>query len=231
MHKHSPRSDKSSQSAEPSQPVRGGDAAARILATAEKLFAERGFDAVSVNDIAEQADVSKANIFHHFSSKMALYLAVVRAACQDSLMRLQNLGTETGPFAARLENFVQRQLEDMLEREQVHRLIKRELLRDGERQGRELAEQVWGDGFGRFVAFIRAAQARGELRADFDPAMVATLLIGANVFFVDSRQVLPHFPDITFAGDPAAYTRMAIDIVLRGILANPDNSKKTEPSS
>lgn len=227
MQKHTVRSDKSSHQ-EPSPAARGGEAVARILAAAETLFAERGFDAVSMSDIAERADVSKANIFHHFSSKMALYIAVVRAACQDSMTRLQNLGVETGPFVERLADFVHRQLEDMLEHEQIHRLIKRELLRDGETQGRELAEQVWGDSFGRFVAILRAAQARGELRPDVDPAMAVTLLIGSNVFFVDSRQVLKHLPDITFAGDPAAYARMTTDIVLRGILTNPDKSEKTE---
>ena len=201
------------------------DAVTRILAAAEALFSEHGFAAVSMNAIAERANVSKANIFHHFSSKQALYIAVVRAACQDSILQLQHLGNETGPFPERLAHFVRNLLDDMLEREQVHRLIKRELLRDGERQGRDLAEQVWGDGFGRFVTILRAAQTRGELRADIDPAMVATMFIAANVFFVDSRHVLPHLPDVRFGADPAAFSTMAADIVLRGILKTSDNNK------
>jgi TetR/AcrR family transcriptional regulator len=207
-------------------PRPASDAVARILAAAETLFSEHGFEAVSMNSIAERAGVSKANIFHHFSSKQALYVAVVRAACQDSIERLQHLGSEAGPFPERLAQFVRNQLGDMLEREQIHRLIKRELLRDGERQGRELAEQVWGDGFGRFVGILRAAQTRGELRADVDPAMVATMLIAANAFFFDGRDVMRHLPGITFAADPDAYTRMATEIILRGIL-NPSDNKKT----
>ncbi len=71
------------------QPPQQSETVARILAAAEELFSRRGFDAVSMNEIAEAAGVSKANIFHHFESKNALYLAVVRNACSDSVERLQ----------------------------------------------------------------------------------------------------------------------------------------------
>ncbi|MDX8408093.1 MAG: helix-turn-helix domain-containing protein, partial [Mariprofundaceae bacterium] len=36
---------------------------------AEALFAARGFDGVSMQQIAQAADMSKANIYHHVSSK------------------------------------------------------------------------------------------------------------------------------------------------------------------
>src|SRR3989344_2077056 len=78
-----------------------GDATARILAAAEALFAKHGFDAVSMNAIAERANVSKANIFHHFSSKKAPYRAVLRVACRDSTEPLQELFGETGPLPER----------------------------------------------------------------------------------------------------------------------------------
>src|SRR3989304_9681542 len=87
----------------PTRPV--GDATARILAAAEALFAKHGFDAVSMNAIAELANVSKANIFHHFSSKKALYLAVLRVACRDSTEHLQELFVETGPLPERLATY------------------------------------------------------------------------------------------------------------------------------
>lgn len=202
------------------------DSVARILAAAEQLFSSSSFDAVSMNDIAAAAGVSKANIFHHFASKQALYIEVVRGACQDSVERLQYLGDGDGPFANRLGTYTEDMLGNMLEHDQVHRLILRELLTNNEQNGRELAEQVFGDNFARLVTILRAGQARGELRADIDPAMVATLLIGANVFFFESQQVLRHFRDVDFAREPARYSRMLTDILLRGIAA-PDNKPKT----
>lgn len=41
----------------------------KILEAAEKLFAEKGFDAARVDDIAEKAGVNKALIYYYFKSK------------------------------------------------------------------------------------------------------------------------------------------------------------------
>lgn len=207
-------------------PRAGTDTVARILKAAGTLFAESGFDAVSINTIAERAGVSKANIFHHFDSKDALYVAVLRQACENSTERLQRLGSDTGPFPQRLAAFAQHLLADMLDHAEVSRLILRELLLGGAQRGREFAEKVFGDNFARLVEILRAGQARGELRADIDPAMIAALLIGANVFFFEAQEVLRHFRDVTFAEDPARYSRMLADVLLDGILAPNDPAKR-----
>jgi AcrR family transcriptional regulator len=44
----------------------------RILDAARSLFASRGFDAVTMADVAEQAGVVRATVFNHFGSKAAL---------------------------------------------------------------------------------------------------------------------------------------------------------------
>ncbi|MCV2396535.1 TetR/AcrR family transcriptional regulator [Actinotalea sp. M2MS4P-6] len=49
----------------------------QVLALAEELFARDGFHHVSMDDIAEQAGVSKPVLYRHFPSKLDLYLAVV----------------------------------------------------------------------------------------------------------------------------------------------------------
>lgn len=55
-----------------------GDATRRrILTAAERLFAQRGLDAVSVRDITEAARVNTAAIHYHFGSKQKLVEAIL----------------------------------------------------------------------------------------------------------------------------------------------------------
>lgn len=59
----------------------GRDAAtkARLLRAASALFAERGFHATTVRDIAARAGANVASGHYHFGSKRDLYVAVLRA--------------------------------------------------------------------------------------------------------------------------------------------------------
>jgi TetR/AcrR family transcriptional regulator len=190
----------------------------RILAAAEALFAEQGFDAVSMSAIAEKAEVSKANIFHHFSSKNALYLAVFGSACRESRTRLDLLESNVGNFVERLSHFATGHLQAILEHSNMARLVLRDLLENGADKGKELAEQVFGPNFAKLVEIIRNGQARGELRTDVDPAMVAVMLIAANVYFFEARDMLRHFPDVDFADKPEHYSAKMLQLMLHGIL-------------
>lgn len=51
----------------------------RIIDAADALFAERGFDAVSVTDIAERAEVGRTTFFRHFKDKTEVVFAKEQA--------------------------------------------------------------------------------------------------------------------------------------------------------
>ena len=68
------------------------DTRRRILAGAGELFAERGFRATTMRDIAERAGVNLAAAHYHFGSKQALYLEVVRALFDQIEARLAARG-------------------------------------------------------------------------------------------------------------------------------------------
>jgi TetR/AcrR family transcriptional regulator len=202
-------------------PASGLDAVKRILAAAKDLFAGSGFNAVSMNAIAERAGVSKANIFHHFKSKNALYLEVLKTACNESSSQIDQLGNGTGTLVERLRKFSQAHLANILQDEKISRLIQRDLLENGPQRGKEFAEQVFGQNFASLVDILRTGQKKGELHKGIDPAMLATLLIGADVFFFQSREVLRYLPDVGFTDAPESYSTMLVEILLHGILPKP----------
>ena len=56
---------------------RTSDARERIVATAARLFLERSYQAVGVDELCQAADVRKGSFYHYFSSKSELAKAVI----------------------------------------------------------------------------------------------------------------------------------------------------------
>jgi AcrR family transcriptional regulator len=67
----------------PSQAERRAATTAAILAAARALFAERGFEGASIDDIALAAGVAKGAVYHHYPSKEAIFLEVLDAVHRD----------------------------------------------------------------------------------------------------------------------------------------------------
>ena len=68
----------------------------QIAEAALKLFAERGFDAVSTGDIAEEVGVTKGALYRHFTDKKSILDEILRQAAEDDALTADkfNLPTE-----------------------------------------------------------------------------------------------------------------------------------------
>ena len=53
--------------------IQGQNSRDKLLDAATRLFHENGYQAVTVNDICEAAQLTKGAFYHHFDSKEALY--------------------------------------------------------------------------------------------------------------------------------------------------------------
>ncbi len=62
-----------------------------LLDAATQVFAEVGFSAGSLDEIARRARVTKGAIYHHFANKSALFEAVVRELEGRAMMRFDQL--------------------------------------------------------------------------------------------------------------------------------------------
>src|SRR5919204_3182511 len=62
--------------------MRGPERKAQLLRVARKVFGTKGFHGVSMEDVAREAGVTKPILYDHFSSKEALYLALLDADAQ-----------------------------------------------------------------------------------------------------------------------------------------------------
>jgi AcrR family transcriptional regulator len=72
----------------------------KISDVATRLFFERGFDAVKIDEIAEAADVSRMTVFNHFSRKEDLFFDLDEEGREDLLTALHLRDPETPPVEA-----------------------------------------------------------------------------------------------------------------------------------
>lgn len=188
-----------------------------ILSAAKELFAERGFNAVSISSIAEKAGSSKANIFHHFGNKQGLYFAVMRIAAErltDEFSRL--LDSDDEP-EVKLEKAIRASISILSEDECRTRLVFREVLDAGPERAEELAKDVFGREFTTLRALFADIQRRAGDDSGLDPSFLAYLLVSFNVMLLHCRHVIRHLPYGAFVNDSEHYVEMLRDLFLRGI--------------
>jgi AcrR family transcriptional regulator len=78
-----------------------------ILATAAALFGERGYDAVSLEDVADRLDVTKGSLYYYFASKDELVTAAIETLGNEWTARLEGLpALQSGTPAERLHALV-----------------------------------------------------------------------------------------------------------------------------
>lgn len=182
-----------------------------IRRAAKALFAQRGFDAVSISAIAERAACSKSNIFHHFGSKQALYFDVMRQATQRSATRIRQVMTDDNNSYTRLYETVKDYYAVIAEDPERSRLMMREVMFSSPQRGQELAKEVFAE---QFIALTELMAGLGGKPAA-NPEFLAFILIAANVMYFHCHNVLEHLPGADFARDSNQYAEFVSGLLLK----------------
>ncbi len=184
-----------------------------ILEAAERLFAERGFAATSMRDLAEAAGTSKALLHHHFGSKEELYQAVIS----------QVVGRYTERQQAQLQPGVDPQKSIIEGMRTLFRFYQEtpNLVRLGTWAQLEGTSTRWpGDDqyWSLVVDRMRDAQAAGVIRDDLDPIFLIHIIGALNFSWWQFKDVKEHF--LSQMGDQETlddrYLEAALEVFLNG---------------
>jgi AcrR family transcriptional regulator len=115
----------------------------RILDRAERLFARKGYRAVSLWELASAADVRPFTIQHHFGSKLGLYQAVLDRWDGEVLVRLSKIVERGGDLAKLAEAIVDELFEFFLSKRDWVAVSARAALGEGLPKRVSLKEQSW----------------------------------------------------------------------------------------
>ncbi|MCK4315317.1 MAG: helix-turn-helix transcriptional regulator [Anaerolineae bacterium] len=176
----------------------------RLMETALRLFREHGYDATTVEEITEAADVAKGTFFNYFETKEAILPALAGLRLQqleESL--LPEHGAPASPVA-RVKLALRLVAEDPLSDPALtRRLFAAGMRHQGMRPVHALMKLLSEQ--------VRQAQAAGEISADLDPIHVGGML--RALFF---QQVIVYHHGYRPASLPETLDTM-VNLLLDGI--------------
>lgn len=153
-----------------------------LLRAATRLFAERGYEATFIDDIARRARVTKGALYHQFRDKRSLFEAVVETRVKELTDRTRALSGDAMERLGEPRKAWQRALAgleimlDGLSDPATQRIV---LMEGPVVLGRARWDQLWGERVLRLVRGIfRDAQRRGAVKPELvDP--IGHLMYGA----------------------------------------------------
>jgi AcrR family transcriptional regulator len=153
-----------------------------------KLFAERGYAATRLDEIAAAANVTKPVLYRHFDSKKALYLALLRKHAEQ-LPRFVDPVVTDEPFVARLPAILDGWFAYVEERPYAWHMIFRDSSGDEDiqafrRQVQERARVV-------LVELLRAQPGLSIPKHELEPTaeLLRTAMAGLALWWFDHPEV------------------------------------------
>lgn len=199
----------------PKRTRRKDDRPGELISAALDLFAERGFAATKLSDVAARAGVAKGTVYRYFDTKQDLFRAAVRDALSVNLQAFEKASAASDTPLAEL-------LTPLLVRvaTQVGDSRLPAILRMVVADSRTLPDLavIWRDevvakALGLLAGRIAAAQKRGEVR-EGDPTLYAFSLIGPLVTGVLFREVFGQEDQLT--PDLTELVSQHVETILRG---------------
>lgn len=141
-----------------------------------RTFAEKGYHAARVGDIAEEAGVAYGLVYHYFDSKEDVLETIFRETWTELLAAIRDVEESDEPAAEQLRQVIAILLRSWRRQPDLVRVLVREVARSPEVQRRvdELAEI-----FRAIERILARGQAAGELRTDVDPRLASWIVYGA----------------------------------------------------
>jgi len=192
----------------------------RILKTAQRLFAHRGYDATTTKDLATEAGISEGTLFRQFENKKAILVEVATEGWVEILTDLLTELSEMGSYKA-VAQVMKRRMLRLQENGELMRVCFFEA-----QFHPELRERIQSEVISKMTdvteAFFETAMEKGIYRR-MNPRVVAQVFLGMFTIAGFSNNTI-----IESDAPPHAMKEMAegiADIFLNGVLAESEPTK------
>jgi AcrR family transcriptional regulator len=188
-----------------------------ILGHAAQLFANRGYSATSMNQVAEACGFSKALLYHYYRDKYSLLVSIAENHVSRLEALVADVDSQKLPPEAKLRELIRRFVEEYAGARHAHRVLTEDVkfMEDADSQRVLGTQRTVVNGFARAVI---------ELRPDLEKAALAKpltmLLFGMiNWMFIwmrpdgelDYEAMAPVVADLFLGGLPAVKVPQRIE--------------------
>ena len=195
-----------------------------LAETAVQLFDSYGYDAVTMEQIAAEADVSKGTLYNHFPTKESVLAHWIHAQLEADLARLKPKIEREAGFVSAISLLLNASAAWCAKhREYLSPYLRFRFLSFETPPGEE-GDALPGDIVDGFALLIAKGQHAGELRDDVDPAHLALLFhhlyLGALMRWLTT-------PGVNLRKEFALVVKLFVEGVASTGVAAPTRRKKT----
>jgi AcrR family transcriptional regulator len=141
-----------------------------IISTAKSLIIESGVNALTLESVAERADIAVQTIYNRVGGRPALLIAVAELALEEHNKYMQDALAASAPAREKMRLIAESYTRFAFERPNEFRLL---LDPQGEPEALQRISELINEQNAKTAAVIRAGLAAGTIRADLDPDQVA----------------------------------------------------------
>jgi len=167
----------------------------QIIETSERLFAQKGFDATSVRDIAEDAGINVAMISYYFGSKEKLMEAIFEAKIGKVQMRVEALLKDESllPFD-KMYTLIDEHIERVMHSQHFYRIMISEQLTNKNPAILQTVKQLKVRNAELILELIKEGQQKGFFKKKVDVVLMLNTMLGTVWQSIISKE---HYREFT----------------------------------
>ena len=184
-----------------------------IIDVAAKLFSQKDYHEVTVDEIAERVGLSKGTLYLYFENKENLFLSIIWERMKMLMDRIKKTVTDDKPYIDRLRCFIHTYLSFFVDHQAFFKIIESEKVRmsmDEHCKLHRYGKQAFADFFKIVVEIVRLGQEEGVLRSG-NSENGARFLVGMLNSFTFQRVIFNVSSDLNEDVD------FLVDVFLNGI--------------
>jgi len=160
----------------------------RIIQSAIRLFAKKGFDATSMSEIAKKAGVTKPMIYYHYKNKDDLYFSLIDEYLSKFIQKVENVFPLYISPQEKIQSFAKLYVKHLKKNPNIFRIINREIT--GNRKNVvKLADNYLSKIHSALSKIINEGIKEGSFKT-LDPHATAFTIIATIIFYFAERMVI-----------------------------------------